>query len=216
MRVHDVSQDPTASHPRNVAVSASKAFRFMKRQDLEQRFGPFEPIDHSGATPAPEQTYKRDPAKRLERRLERKALRDALHERFKAEQKDARELRALAAAALKAEFAADDRARVETLKSSYREMRARIGADRSLTPLQKQQAYMLAKLTYTQRRDQQREQMHQERAVRRELLPALPAWRAWVEAQALLGDEAAISALRGMVYQDKRDGKVVDLSLIHI
>jgi len=212
MRVHDVGQDATEGHPRNVAVSASKAFRFMKRQDLEQRFGPFEPIDHSRVTPAPEQTYKRDPAKRLERRLERKALRDALHERFKAEQKDARELRALALAALKAEFAADDRARIETLKSSYHEMRARIGADRSLTPLQKQQAYMLAKLTHTQRRDQQREQMRQERAVRRELLPALPAWRAWVEAQALLGDEAAISALRGMVYQDKRDGKVVDAS----
>jgi hypothetical protein len=66
---------------------------------------------------------------------------------------------------------------------------------------------MGVKLTMTGVRQQLVEQIRQERGERRELLPSIPTWREWVEQQAQLGDEAAISALRGMVYQDGRDQK---------
>ena len=64
---------------------------------------------------------------------------------------------------------------------------------------------MLAKLSHGQVRAQLRNQINEERAARRELLPALPTWRVWVEALAQTGDEAAISALRGLVYRERRN-----------
>jgi hypothetical protein len=66
---------------------------------------------------------------------------------------------------------------------------------------------MLAKITMMRARDQLVQQIMEERRVRATLLPPIPTWREWVEQQAQLGDEAAISALRGMVYQEGRDGK---------
>ena len=209
MRVHDISVPTEAESGRGIAVGASKAFRFLKRAELEQRFGAFEaarPAEWQSSEPAAA-GYKRDPAKRLERRMERRELRDELHARYKQELVELRERRQATQQALRDEFALDDAARLSAQQAAYRQARAAIGRDPSLTSPQKQVAYMLAKLSAARVRAQLREQLRQERARRRELLPALRSWRAWVEAEALAGDDAAISALRGMVYQDGREAK---------
>ncbi|MGY8527576.1 TraI/MobA(P) family conjugative relaxase [Paracidovorax citrulli] len=205
-KVVDVSEATAEKQGKNLAVSASAAFRFMKRAELEKRFGAFQSRQEDLPIDAPKRTYKRDPLKRLESRLARKEARDALYARFKDEQRRAKQIQALAKAEL-TPLVADDKKRHEAVRIAYAQRRNQIKADRSLTPVQKQQAYVLAKMTMLRARTQLIDQIRSERAVRRELLPPLPSWRAWVETEALRGDEAAISALRGMVYQDGRNSK---------
>lgn len=206
LKVVDVSPATDEKDGKPMAVRASAAFRFLKRKDVEERFGTFQPRAADLRLDEPQRTYKRDPHKRLESRLARKALRDELQKRFKTEDKEARQRLTLARKAL-APFAVADKARHEQLQAAYKAQRLAIRSDSRLTPAQKQQMYMLAKLTMTKARNQLAKQIGAERAQRRELVPPVKSWRAWVEEQAQLGDEAAISALRGMIYQDGRDLK---------
>jgi hypothetical protein len=208
MQVVDVSHhthDAPEKVGRPLAVRASAAFRFLKRNELETRFGAFEPRSPE-IDVTPELTYRRDPHKRLESRLARRALRDALHARFKLEEKTAREQQAIARQEL-IPYQAEERERYAALREHHAQTRAAIREDRSLTPALRQALYMGVKMTMIGVRAQLVEQIHQERSERRELLPPIPTWREWVEQQAQRGDEAAISALRGMVYQDGRDQK---------
>lgn len=207
MKVYDVSEEQPGKAGKPLAVSASKAFRFLKRGELEQRLGPFEAKAADLDLDEPQRTYKRDPQKRLDRRLARKAQRDALHDRYKAAMNEVRVRREIASQELAKRFGGDDQARLKALDDQYRQQRAAIRGNTALAPAQKQQAYMLAKLTMTKAREQLKQQIAVERAARRALLPAVPAWREWVEQQAQLGDESAISALRGLIYQEKREGK---------
>lgn len=208
MQVVDMSNDEAAKAGRPVAVSASKAFRFLKRAELEQRFGAFVRFDPAAEElPEAAKTYKRDPLKRLDRRLARKELRDALHDRFATEQRALRLHSTIAKAELRQSFAGDEKARYATLVAHHQAQRQAVRNDASLSSKQKQQAYSLLSMTMLQAKAQLKAQIRQERETRRELLPVIPTWREWVEQQAQLGDEAAISALRGMVYQEKRDAK---------
>lgn len=209
MKVVDTSAPTEEKKGKPLAVSASAAFRFLKRADLEQRLGAFEPPSPETQQTEPTRSYKRDPYKRLEARLARKTLRDALHERFKGEQRLAKETQAIAKKAL-TPFQEDDRKRHEAIRQAHGNRRKQIRDDKALSPAQKQQAYMLAKLTADKARAQLIAQIRAERTVRRELLPPVPTWRQWVEDQAKQGDEAAISALRGMIYQEGRDRKKQD------
>lgn len=202
MRVHALDQS-ASQHP--LSVSASKAFRFLKRPALEQRFGKFEASTGEFDVEAAK-TYKRDPVKRLEQRLERKVLRDALQQRFAEEQKTSRRIYDFTKQEMRTHFAEFDATRIKALDDIYKATRAAIKADPSLDKTAKQQAYMLAKIAVVAERQKLKEIMAAERQERRAFLPELPSWRGWVEEQALLGDEAAVSALRGMVYQEKRDG----------
>lgn len=209
MKVVDVSHnahDAPDKRGRPLAVRASAAFRFLKRAELENRFGKFEPRSPDLALDAPTRTYRRDPHKRLESRLARKAIRDALYERFRKAEHEAREHQAIARDALKP-FAQEDKQRFAELREAQAARRSAIATDASLTPIQKQQTYMFVKASITHARQQQVKQIRAEREERNALLPPVPRWRQWVEEQAQLGDEAAISALRGMVYQDGRDQK---------
>lgn len=203
MCVHDVAKSRTDEPARSHVVSLSRAFG-VKRWELEERFGPFTPSKVTRLAAEAAVSYKRDPDKRIERRVERKAQQDALRERFKGELQMARDTRSLAELVLKEEFLTQDHERMSAQDAAYRICRSQIRDDRSLTSLQKRQAYMLAKLSHAQVRAQLRTQIKEERALRRELLPALPTWRVWVEACAQTGDEAAISALRGLVYRERR------------
>lgn len=207
MQVVDVGGDGTGKDGRLAAVSASKAFRFLKRAELEQRFGPFERFDPAAAPVPAAKTYKRDPLKRLDRRLARKALRDALHDRFAEEQRALRLRNTIAKNELRDTFAADEKARYSALTAHHRAQRQAIRNDAALSAKQKQQAYSLLSMTMLQAKTQLKEQIRTEREARRALVPAIPTWREWVEQQAKLGDEAAISALRGMVYQEKREAR---------
>ncbi|NLP65545.1 TraI/MobA(P) family conjugative relaxase [Paraburkholderia sacchari] len=206
LKVVDVSDDRPEKLGKPMAVSASAAFRFLKRGELEAKWGKYEAPSPDLKLEEPKRTYKRDPHKRLESRLARKAIRDALYERYKQADREARQHQDIARQALQP-FVAEDKRRFAELREEYLARRAAIQADAALSPTQKQQAYMVAKLTMTKARQQLVQQIRGERTLRNQLLPPVPSWREWVEAQAQLGDDAAISALRGMVYQDGRDSK---------
>lgn len=207
MCVHDVGSPEALKRGSGRIASLSDAFNFVKRSQLEDRFGRFAPSEYTPLAARSRVAYKRDPDKRLERRVERKASQNALRERFKSENEEARKLRALAERALKDEFLASDRERMLAQENQYKACRGEIRADKSLTSVQKQQAYMLAKLTHARVRAQLRDQITAEREIRRELLPRLPTWRQWVEKLAQTGHEAAISALRGLIYRERRGAK---------
>jgi len=204
MCVHDIGTRRPEESGRHQIVSLSRAFDFVKRSGLEERLGRFVPAQGGCVRAEIVTSYKRDPNKRIERRIERKAEQDALRERFRREHQDARRTRSIAESVVRDEFQALDRHRLADQDASYRASRAEIREDKRLTPLQKRQAYMLAKLSHAKVRKQLREQIQQERAQRRDLLPRLPSWRAWVEALAQTGDEVAISALRGLIYRERR------------
>lgn len=203
MQVVDVG---TGKGGRPTVVSASKAFRFLRRAELEQRFGAFERLDPAAAVPAAK-TYKRDPLKRLDRRLARKELRDALHDRFAEEQRALRLRNTIAKSEFCDTFSADEKARYAALTARHWAQRQAIRNDSALSSKQKQQAYSLLSMTMLQAKTQLKEQIRQERDARRALIPTIPTWREWVEQQAKLGDDAAISALRGMLYQETREAK---------
>jgi hypothetical protein len=206
MQVVNVGDGAADKTNRPITVSASKAFRFMKRPELEQRFGAFERFD---STVAPEtiKTYKRDPLKRLDRRLSRKASRDALFERFTAEQRALRARNSIVKMEIRQSFGDDEKARYKRLTAHRQTQRLVIRNDASLSARQKQQAYSLLSMTTLQAKTQLKEQIRQEREDRQALFSAIPTWREWVEQQVQLGDDAAISALRGMIYQEKREAK---------
>lgn len=204
LKVVDVSPSSEEKEGKDMAVRASAAFRFVKRKDLEDRLGTFVPRAPGLQVDAPKRTYKRDPHKRLESRLARKSLRDELKRRFQVVQREVREQQASVRQQL-APLKEADKVPYKQLDDAYKAQRAGIRADSRLSPVQKQQMYMLARLTMQKKRAQLDEQRAQRNVARREMMPQALSWRAWVEQQAGLGDEAAISALRGMVYQDGRD-----------
>jgi hypothetical protein len=206
LKVVDVSPSTDQKEGKQLAVRASAAFRFFKRKEVEARLGAFEPKPQNLKFEAPQRTYKRDPHKRLESRLARKALRDELKRRYQATQREVRQQQS----EMRARFAPlreADKQRYRHLNDAYKAQRALIRADTRLSPGQKQQMYMLAKLTMQKKRDQLIAQSAKQKTAERNMLPKALSWRAWVEQEAALGDEAAISALRGMVYQDGRDLK---------
>ena len=207
LRVHDISQSEPDETDRNNAVKASKAFRFMKRSETELRLGPFKEATRSFAEAPPERTYKRDPAKRLERRMERAASRDALRREFDAELGAARAGRILLQAALKAEFADEQKVRLAQQKSELKARLKVLANDKSLSVEQKEAMYLVCISSHAYQRSELLKQIQRERAVERAAMAPLPSWRTWVEARALTGNQAAISALRGMVYQDRRRAK---------
>lgn len=193
-----------------VAVAASKAFRFLKRKELEKELGPFEALDPNAPAGPKVKTYKRDPVKRLTRRLERHAQREALFQQYEMERDSAKAQRAMVTGRLKHSSKAANAERYRLLKASYMAKREQLKNDKTLAGNQKQQAYTLLKMTYEVAKEELREQIADERRQINELMPKLTSWRAWVEEQAQQGNEAAISALRGMVYQEKRDAKKRD------
>jgi hypothetical protein len=65
-KVADVSDETPEKADKPLTVSASAAFRFLKRAELEARFGQFVPRAPDLDLGAPTRSYKRDPHKRLE------------------------------------------------------------------------------------------------------------------------------------------------------
>jgi hypothetical protein len=206
MKIFDVSDGTPEKQGKPLAVAASSAFRVMKRAELERRFGPFMAAMADTMPLAPERTYKRDPVKRQERQLERRAVRDALHARFRKEVDAVKEQQALARQVI-AEVFNDDKQPFAELDQRYRQKRVAVTQAKDLEPSQKKMLHIVNRVNMQQERQALKELLAQSRADRRALIPKKPVWREWVEQQAQLGDEAAISALRGMIYQDGRVAK---------
>lgn len=192
---------------KTVAAAASKAFRFLKRKELEKSIGPFVPLDRDAPIPVDVKSYKRDPVKRMVRKAERQAQRDALFAQFSEENEIIVAKRDKVKSSLKHSAKAAKEERYQLLKKSYLAKRDEIKNDKAMTGKQKQQAYTLLKMTYEQAKEELKEQIASERKMISELTPKVKSWRTWVEEQAEQGNEAAVSALRGMVYEEKRKTK---------
>lgn len=147
----------------------------------------------------------RDPAGRAERKAEREAQRVDLRRRFstyrnlvKAGDTDhftrMKQLREERSKAIQQINAATTAAKVTVPKSNDRELRllalVEIEAEASRRKLE-------AHAQYEQRAE----------VLRKTRVPPL-AWREWLYEQSNLGDKAALSALRGIVYQAQRDAKL--------
>ncbi|MFX1767927.1 relaxase/mobilization nuclease domain-containing protein [Paraburkholderia sp. A1RI-2L] len=208
-----------------VKLPVSKALRAVKFGEVESVIGPFKPSGkplqpavtaQSQATSTAQTTGKaappkRDPLKREARRLERAAERTALIERFKAEQSMTKANRAESDAALRT-ITTEKRAQVSALKQALARQRHE-ARQSALDPSQRKALYSL--LAFERARELARisAEAEQKRAlVIAARVPSL-SWRAWLEREAKEGDAAALSALRGIVYQERRDAKKAGVTL---
>lgn len=202
-----------------IRLPASKALRKLQLGTLSDRLGTFIPASGPLRPPPSELPTvpgprveaaddpgpaKRDPEKRLLRRLERAEARTALIERYRAEKvmalanrarlreegKQITAWRATQHAAARAEFAS---------------RRAEIQANPHLNDAVKRQQYSLLAMERLQQKLRIDAAAKERRDALTSSLPPVPQWRPWVESLAGAGDEAAISALRGLVYQERRD-----------
>ena len=201
--------DPT------LMAKASHIARFASRERLESALGAFQPAggDRAGigahrATHPPggerftgpgrePNSYRGDPNRRADRREERAAAR----EQFYAEFLEARGGRERYVAAWERQRAGE-RARYADITAQKRVDRERLGP-----MIGAQAARTIAAAVAAHKREELRGVIEVEREDLRSSLRAERAvsWREFVTERALAGDEAAISALRGLRYQDGRD-----------
>lgn len=209
-KVFDVASERAGE--KSAVVKASQVFRFMKRAELEAALGPFLPAQLEADKPT--KTYKRDPEKRIDRRLYRKELRDALRSEYQAHAKEVRARIVVAKASRKTLFAGDEHARIDAIRERRQQRARAIKSDPLLTKAERESALAINIMLAVQAREELRAVIAAERAEVAAMMPVLPAWRAWVATKAVEGNEAAISALRGMVYreraQEKASGFVLD------
>ncbi len=199
----------------NLIAKASHIGRFASRERLESALGPFRPAsgDRAGVgsqrdTQSPgnervtgpgreQKSYRRDPNRRADRRETRAAAREQLHAEF-VKARGGRDRYA----------AAWDRQRTGE-RARYAEITAQKRADRErlVDVVGAQAARTIAAAVAASKRDELRAKIDLEREELRCSLRAERAvsWRQFVTERALAGDEAAISALRGLRYQDGRE-----------
>jgi len=145
----------------------------------------------------PERDYKRDPERRADRREERRLERERLYADFRAERSRGDDRRAVWD-----EQRESERARYAEITERKTEYRRELRE----TGLAPQIATSLAAFRAAQERSDLRDSIVGERTeLKRELqLEQRQAWREFVTERALAGDDAAISALRGLRYREQR------------
>ena len=199
----------------SLVAKASHIGRFASRARLEAALGPFRSVvaERAGvgserATQAPgadrvigpgrePNSYRRDPRRRADRREERAAARERLYGEFQKSQ-GARDRYAAAWERQRA----NERSRYADVTAQKREDRAR------LVPLVgARAARSIAAAVAAQRREELRATIEGEREDLRSTsrIERTVSWREFVTERALAGNEAAISALRGLRYQDGRE-----------
>ncbi len=146
---------------------------------------------------APGRDYKRDPERRADRREERRTERERLYADFRSERS-----RGDVGRATWEKQRIFERARYAEITGRKTEYRRELRE----TGLAPQIATSLAAFRAAQERADLRDAIVQERsALKRELhLEQRQAWREFVTERAMGGDEAAISALRGLRYREQR------------
>jgi hypothetical protein len=198
-----------------LVAKASHIGRFASRGRLEAVLGAFqelgaerETLGSQRTTPASlaervigpgrePKTYRRDPNRRADRREERATAREQLYGEFQKER------------GARGRFAAAwERQRVRE-RARHAEITAqkRIERDRLVPRVGARAARTIAAAVAAHQREQAREVNRYERKELRASLHAERAvsWREFVTERALAGDEAAISALRGLRYQAGRE-----------
>ncbi len=199
----------------SLMANASHIARFASRERLESALGAFQPAggDRAGSArsarrsrPAPSgspvpvasrNSYRRDPNRRADRREERAAARGQLYAEFL----KARGGRERYAAAWERQRARE--------RTRYADITAQKRADRDrlISLVGAQAARTIAAAVAAHKREDLRGAIELEREDLRSSFRAERAvsWREFVTERALGGDEAAISALRGLRYQDGRE-----------
>jgi hypothetical protein len=200
--------------PEKFHAKASHVARFASLPRLEARLGQYEPQKDKGPshdrTPAQSaeceaRSYRRRVEGRSLRRDHRKAQREALYERYVATKSEwDRSQRAKLKLAW-SQHRLSEKTRFEALRVENREARSRIrGSTRTANKriLYSIQAYISAA---------KREALRVKVAGEREELKAKlnrgrpGTWREWLATQAVAGDRAAVKALRGLRYRERRE-----------
>lgn len=216
-----------------VDLPASKGLRILKRIELEKRWGKFTKAGFDNGTPPVHITHaneighrtaaskdaeidadkidnqrslSRDNSKRAERREQRAATRADLRHRFSQYQRFVREGDVDYLKRLK-EICSE---RSRLLKAIRDETKAAKLAVRKISPVDmSMRLHRVVEIEFERsRRKLKTEALIKEKSakLRATRLPPL-GWREWLCEQSNLGDQAAISALRGIVYQAQRDAK---------
>lgn len=154
---------------------------------------------------APKITYQRDPEKRLAAKLERAEVRRALLARYTSEKIIHKTVRSQ----MLIEAKERQTTRLKTIQADKAARRLAVLKDKRLTPEQKHQAYSLLAHQIAMRKEEAQIKTADERQQLSAAFKTLPinSYRSWVEDLAGQGDEAAIAALRGIIYQEGRDRK---------
>lgn len=193
------------SDDKPVSIALSKAFRFLKPKELEVKFGSFIPFDSTAIVVQREKTYKRDPLKRLLRKEERRAARDELFKRYQIERDEIQGNASFLKAIAKREAMAHWNAGLAKIKDDYASRRQKLQKDTAVPNAHKQLFYAQYKLAREQDVDRLKAECKAIRGKFAEGITPRVSWRSWIEEQAKNGDQAAISALRGMSYREKRE-----------
>lgn len=174
---------------------ASTVDRALSRSNLEKRLGAFEPAPVQANT-APEQHYEKRP---LPMRIDTTEL----FARYQVERKEAQTQRSKALAPLRERKERD----IERLKASNRARRAEIkhfvakGSTRKLMYAQESREFR-GKLEEVKKRYQEQRQAVYEQT-------SQPAWADWLKAQAMKGDEDALTALRAREARQMLQGETI-------
>ncbi len=202
---------------RVLTAKASQLGRDCSRARLEHRLGPYMPppqalsrvretypafLEHvqRGAEPGGRDSERNDedPQRSL-RRAERAEARQALYDRFKAEQKDLQVRRRAARQDLTVRHR-QERAELKDLLASHRVVFITQQKTAGVRP-------KLAVSLWAFEAAKQREAVQKRHRAERQKPGEVPrslVWRNWLEQQAGLNDEAAKSALRGIRYREQR------------
>ncbi len=213
----------TLDDGRVLAAKASQLGRWASKAELERRLGAYEPpmvqlpkggniyqrqmdARRRGEHPESVQATTRTAGgryadERAIRRQQRADARKVLAMRFKDEQETLRSRRPMARQALREQHAIERR----ELLMQHRQGRRLIRADAR----KRGQNPDIALSLWAYQAAMQREEMQKRQAMERRALtartPRAEVWRIWLEKQALLGDEAASAALRGIRYREQRE-----------
>lgn len=206
----------TLSDGRVLAAKASVMGRWASKSALEQRLGAYEGPGSLSRRHPSEKAYERyvqreherqgrprasrDEQARMERRAARANARRTLAERFAQEQAQRRAQRMQQRQAVRKRQIAERTA----LVAAHREQRARTRASARGRRQDGRLALSLWAFRAAVERERQQRRHEQERRALTDALPRTEVWRLWLERQAALGDEAAVAALRGIRYRQRR------------
>lgn len=186
-------------------VKASKAFREVfagkkLRALSERRLGPFEaptvPLPHA------EKLYKPSRPRRGEQRERRAILRNALVGRYRDYK------RSLPPPALPS--AQETKQRRQAITDYFRAEREKVRAS-AMAPAERRAALSILAMQAVQAREALRVELREQRAAAKAAAAPKP-WAEWVADRAAEGDQAAISALRGIAYADRRRRHAMELA----
>lgn len=200
---------------RTLTAKASQMNHDFGKGRLEKQLGEFKPADPAVKIPAVK-TYAAyvqshqatidhdrpgitgNTSERMARRIERAQAREDLHEKFKHEQRGIKSERPFLKGEMRRKHAQERKDLAESLKLSKPEFIAGLKS-KDITGPAAQSLWARERIIQTEAlRDQQK----QERQAFSVTQPKGQVWRTWLEKEAVLGNEAAQSALRGIKYRE--------------